>query len=382
MMADTIISIEAFRVAPRWLFVRIETAQGIVGWGEATLEGHTEAVEGALQDLSERLLGRNPNQIEDAWIEGYRGRFYRGGPVLMSAISGVDIALWDIKGKRLGVPVYELLGGAVRDKIAVYGWIGGDKAQDVLEGAKQRKAQGFRAVKMNGTEMIGWLDSPSALDSAVSNIAAVRSLGIDVAVDFHGRVHKAMAKQLAKALEPHRPLFIEEPLLPTQPQEIAQLAKLTSCPIALGERLYTRHDFRPYLEAGAVDIAQPDVAHCGGITELRKIASLVETYDVALAPHCPMGPIALAACLQVDAVTPNFAIQEMSWQIHYNQGADLMTYITNPEVFGVKDGHVRLPNGPGLGVNINEELVRKAALTAKAWRNPLWRDEDGSVREW
>lgn len=379
---DAILSIEAFRVLPRWLFVRIETKQGIVGWGEATLEGHTEAIEGALQALSTSLIGRDPDLIEDFWVESYRARFYRGGPVLLSALSGIDIALWDIKGKRLGVPVYQLLGGAVRDKIAVYSWIGGDHARDVMEGAKQRKEQGFRAVKMNGVEMIGWLDSPSALEKSVANIAEVKALGLDVGVDFHGRVHKAMAKQLAKALEPHHPLFIEEPLLPTQPQEIAQLSKLTSCPIALGERLFTRHDFRPYLEACAIDIAQPDVAHCGGITELRKIASFVETYDVALAPHCPLGPIALAACLQIDAVAHNFVIQEMSWQMHYNKGADLMTYVVDPAVFAVADGYVQVPKGPGLGVQINEELVRSSAVNTVAWRNPVWRGEDGSVREW
>jgi len=376
--------IEVFRVPPRWLFVRVETSDGLVGWGEATLEGHTEAVEGAIQEFRDRFLGWNADNIEDIWQNAYRGGFYRGGPVLMSAISGIDIALWDIKGKKLGVPVWQLLGGKVRDRIRVYGWIGGDQPKDVVEGAMRRKSQGFTAVKMNATDSVDWLD-PSCLASSVARVAQVRELGLDVGVDFHGRVHKAMAKQLAKLLEPHHPLFIEEPLLPTQPKEIADLSKLTSCPIAAGERLYTRHDFRPYFELGALDIAQPDVSHCGGISELRKIASLAEVYDVAIAPHCPLGPIAFAACMQVGIATPNFVIQEMSWEIHYNQGADLLTYAADPAVFAIKDGYIEALKGPGLGIEINEQLVREAAAahqTERPWRNHTWRGADGCLREW
>ncbi|KAI0316369.1 enolase C-terminal domain-like protein [Amylostereum chailletii] len=383
--SSAIAKIEFFRLPPRWLFVRVETTDAIVGWGEATLEGHTEAVEGAMLDLRERFVGWDADAIEDIWQHAYRGRFYRGGPVLMSALSGLDIALWDIKGKKLGVPVWQLLGGKVRDRVRVYGWIGGDKPSDVLDGAKARKEQGFTAVKMNGTESIAWIDSPSALDATVERVKAVRSLGLDVGVDFHGRLHKGMAKQLAKLLEPHRPLFIEEPLLPSQPEEIADLALQVSTPIALGERLFTRADFRPYLERRAIDIAQPDVSHCGGISELNRIAALAEIYDVALAPHCPMGPIALAACMQVGINAPNFVIQEMSWQIHYNQGADLFTYLADPSVFAVKDGHVENLTGPGLGIEINETAVREAAAKhaeERAWRNVAWRGPDGTLREW
>ncbi|TFY53894.1 hypothetical protein EVJ58_g9188 [Rhodofomes roseus] len=259
--------------------------------------------------------------------------------------SGLDIALWDIKGKRLGVPVWQLLGGKVRDRLKVYGWIGGDKPSAVVEGAQGRKEQGFTAVKMNGTEAIGWIDSPEQLQDTVARVRDVRALGLDVGVDFHGRVHKGMAKQLAKLLEPLQPLFIEEPLLASQPLEIADLSKQVSTPIALGERLYSRSDFRPYLEARAIDIAQPDVAHCGGISELHRIASLTETYDVALAPHCPLGPIALAACMQVDIAAPNFCIQELSLQMHYNEGADLLTYLVDPSVFAIKDGYVEALQG-------------------------------------
>ncbi|KAL1695831.1 enolase C-terminal domain-like protein [Schizophyllum commune] len=391
-MVNTITKIEVFRLPPRWVFIRVDTSSGVVGWGEGTLEGHDEAVEGAYADLASRFVGWDADKIEDIWQHAYRGRFYRGGPVLMSALAGLDIALWDIKGKTLGVSVASLLGGAIRDRIRVYGWVGGDKPSDVLEAAKVRKAEGFDAIKMNGTGSVPWLTPPALLLETVENLKAVRSLGLDAGVDFHGRVHKGTAKQLAKALEPYGPLFIEEPLLPTQPLEIADLAKQTTIPIALGERLYSRQDYRPYFEARCVDVAQPDIAHCGGISELRRIAAYAETYDVSVAPHCPLGPLAFAASLQVDAVTVNFAIQEMSWKMHYNSQnmseADLMTYMLNPEVFQVKDGRVDVLQGPGLGIEINEPLVRETAKKYgemkeyKPWRNPTWRGEDGELREW
>ncbi|KAG6887934.1 hypothetical protein C0992_010181 [Termitomyces sp. T32_za158] len=392
MAPSTIVKAEVFRVPPRWVFVRVETSEGIVGWGEGTLEGHTEAIEGAFEDLIERFVGTDADNIQDIWQTAYRGRFYRGGPVLMSALSGLDIALWDIKGKKLGVPVWQLLGGKVRDRVKVYGWIGGDKPDDTHNAALNRKNQGFTAVKMNATSAVAWIDNPSILDDTVARVKGVRSLGIDVGVDFHGRLHKGMAKQLARLLEPQQPLFIEEPLLPTQLEEIADLARAVSTPIALGERLYTRSDFRPYLEKRAIDIAQPDVSHCGGISELHRIAALTETYDVALAPHCPLGPIALAACMQIAISAPNFVIQEMSLNIHYNvspdptYSSDLDTYLVNPDVFKVVDGHVAALDGPGIGIEIQEALVRE--MSAKyvqnhpAWRNPVWRGEDGSLREW
>ncbi|KAG8745801.1 hypothetical protein FRC10_007063 [Ceratobasidium sp. 414] len=356
---SSITNIEIFRVPPRWLFVRVEVADGTVGWGEGTLEGHTEAVEGALTELTERFIGWDADGIEDIWSHAYRARFYRGGEVLMSALSGLDIALWDIKGerKRLGVPVWQLLGGKVRDRCKVYGWIGGDKPSDVITGAKARMEQGFTAVKMNGTESIAWVDSPAVLEATVERVAAVKALGIDVGVDFHGRVHKAMAKQLARRLEQHQPLFIEEPLLQTQPEEIADLSQMTTCPIALGERLMSRWDFRPYLERRAIDIAQPDIAHCGGISELRKIAAMCEVYDVALAPHCPLGPIALAASMQVGITAPNFVIQEMSWQMHYNKGqspaACLNIASTSPQAFAVNNGHVGALTGTSTILTLN-----------------------------
>jgi galactonate dehydratase len=303
--------------------------------------------------------------------------------VFMSALSGLDIALWDLKARKLGVPIYQLLGGKLRDQIKVYAWIGGDRPSDVEAQALARKSQGFTAVKMNATEHLGWLDSPHALDACVERLKTVKALGMDAGVDFHGRVHRPMAKQLAAALAPHRPMFIEEPLLSEHPEAIRALAASTSLPVALGERLYSRWDVKPFLEAACVDVLQPDVCHVGGISELRRIAAAAEAYDVALAPHCPLGPVALAACIQVAAATPNFAIQEMSLGIHYNMdGYDLLTYIKNPEIWKVTEGYVDLMKGPGLGIEVDEELVRKASKDAAAWVSPGFVGPGGEFREW
>ena len=378
-----IVRIETFRVPPRWLFVRVETGDGLVGWGEGSLEGHSEAVEGAYASLRDRFIGADADRIEDMWQVAYRLGFYRGGPVLMSALSGLDQALWDIKGKRLGVPVYQLLGGRVRDRVSVYAWVGGDRPSDVRESAKVRIEQGFKAVKMNATADLDWVSDAKVLDQVAERVAEVKSLGVDVGVDFHGRLHKPMAKQLARVLEPLRPLFIEEPLLSEHPEAIRQLSLLTTIPIAFGERLYSRWDFKPFLEAASIDILQLDVSHAGGISEGRRIAAMAEAYDVALAPHCPLGPLALGACMQLALTTPNFVIQEMPLGIHYNsEGHDLLAYVTNPEVFDIADGMVEANSRPGLGIDINEAFVREVSRDCPPWRNPVWRGPDGSAREW
>lgn len=382
-MPDHIVKIESFPVRPRWLFVRIETAQGAVGWGEATLEGHVESVMGAIDAARDRLIGHDSARIEDAWQLLHRLGFYRGGPVLLSAISGIDQALWDLNARKLGVPLYQLLGGKVRDRIPVYAWIGGDKPHDVAAGAAARKAQGFSAVKMNGTEAIGWLDSYKQIDALVERVGSVRATGMDVGVDFHGRVHKPIARSVLRAIEPLQPLFAEEVVLGEHVKAIEQIAQQTSVPLAMGERLYSRWDFRPFFEGGAIDIAQPDLAHAGGISECRRIAAMAETYDVAFAPHCPIGPLALASCLHVAAATPNFVIQEMSLGIHYNSASeDLTTLMSNPGVFAIANGTVAIPEGPGLGVQINESAVREMARDPHRWRNPAWRGENGELREW
>ena len=381
--SDAIAKIEFFAVRPRWLFVRLETREGAVGWGEATLEGHAEAVMGALDAARDRLIGHDPDRIEDAWQLLYRLGFYRGGPVLLSAIAGIDQALWDIKARKLGVPIYQLLGGRVRDRIAVYAWVGGDRPQDVVAGAAARKQQGFTAVKMNAVEDMGWLESFAQIDALVERIGQVRDCGIEVGVDFHGRMHKPMARAALKAIEPVRPLFAEEVLLGEHLSAIKQVADQTSVPLAMGERQYTRWDFRPLLECGAIDIIQPDISHAGGISETRRIAAMAETYDVGFAPHSPIGPLALAACLHVAATTPNFVIQEMSLGIHYNgPSEDLSTLIKNVEQFSILDGSVAVPDGPGLGVEIDEVAVREAAKVPHRWRSPPWRGPNGELREW
>ncbi|WP_394998432.1 galactonate dehydratase [Sphingomonas sp.] len=379
----TIARIETFLVPPRWLFVRIESADGAVGWGEASLEGHGEAVMGAFEPLRDRFIGHDPDRIEDIWQVAYRGGFYRGGPVLMSALAGFEQALWDLKGHRYGLPAWQMLGGRVRDKVRAYAWIGGDRPDEIGEAAKARRGQGFSAVKMNATAELDWLGTPKLFDAVVERVQAAQAQGVDVGLDFHGRVHRPLAKQLAKALEPLGLLFIEEPLLSENHEGLADIARITSTPIALGERLYSRWDFKPFFESGAVDIIQPDLSHAGGLLECRKIAAMAEAYDIAVAPHCPLGPLALAACLQLAACTPNVAIQEMSLGIHYNTGGhDLLNFITDKEVLSPTDGYLPIPEKSGLGVTIDEAAVREAAREPHRWRNPVWRQKDGSFAEW
>jgi galactonate dehydratase len=374
--------IETFYVPPRWLFVRVEADEGAVGWGEASLEGWAEAVDGAMEALRDRFVGHDPYRIEDVWQIAYRGGFYRGGPVLMSALAGLEQALWDLKGKALGLPAWEMMGGRVRDRVRAYAWIGGDRPNEIGEAAAARREQGFSAVKMNATAELDWIGTPKLFDEVIARVEAAQAQGMDVGLDFHGRVHRPMAKQLAKVLEPLGLLFIEEPLLSENPEGLAQIAHMVSTPIALGERLYSRWDFKPFFEAGAVDIIQPDLSHAGGILECRKIAAMAEAYDVAVAPHCPLGPLALASCLQLAATAPNVAIQEMSLGIHYNVGGDLFTYVADPAPLTPVDGFLPIPAGPGLGVDIDEEKVRAAHAERHGWRNPIWRGRDGSFAEW
>lgn len=381
-----ITNMELFQVAPRWLFLKISTDAGIAGWGEPILEGRASTVRAAVNELKEYLIGKDPLRIEDHFQVLYRGGFYRGGPILMSAISGIEQALWDIKGKYYNAPVHELLGGAVRDKLRVYVWIGGDRPSDVGAQAKKQVAAGFTALKMNGTGELNYIDSYSKIDEAVARMAAAREAvgkDIGIAVDFHGRVHKAMAKILVKELEPFRPMFIEEPVLAEHNEALREIARHTTVPIATGERMYTRWGFKELLQQGYADIIQPDLSHAGGIYECMKIAAMAEAYDVCIAPHCPLGPIALASCFQLDSCTPNFIIQEQSLGIHYNQGSDLLDYLADPAVFGYDGkGHVAIPKGPGLGIEINEDKVREAAAVGHEWHAPVWRNEDGSYAEW
>ncbi|WP_317855588.1 galactonate dehydratase [Chakrabartyella piscis] len=380
-----IVEVNTYLVRPRWGFVEIITDQGYVGWGEGVLEGHADAVQACIQEMKPYLIGQDPSRIEDIWNTIYRAGFYRGGGVLMSAISGIDQALWDIKGKVFSAPVYELMGGKCRDKIKVYSWIGGDRPSDVGAAAKEKMDAGFSAIKMNGTEELQYVDTYEKVDEVLERVAAIReSCGkyFGIAVDFHGRVHKPMVKILAKKLEEFDPLFIEEPVLCEHMELFPEIAACCNVPIATGERMFSRYDFKRLLQIGGVDIIQPDLSHAGGITEVKKIAAMAEAYDVALAPHCPLGPIALSACLQVDATSYNAVFQEQSIGIHYNVGKSVLDYIINKEDFTFKDGYVDMPTKPGLGVEVNKELVIEENKTPHQWKNPVWRHADGSVAEW
>ena len=380
-----ITAVNTYFVRPRWGFVEIITDEGVTGWGEAVLEGHAAAVLSCVQEYKDYLIGFDPCRIEDIHATIYRAGFYRGGGVLMSALSGIDQALWDIKGKVFNAPVYELMGGACRDKMKVYSWIGGDRPSDVGAAAKEKQDAGFKAIKMNATEELQMIDTYDKVDAVLERVAAIREACgkyFGIAIDFHGRVHKPMAKVLAKKLEEFDPMFIEEPVLCENMECFAEIAAACNVPIATGERLFTKYDFKRLLQAGGVDIIQPDLSHAGGITEVKKIAAMAEAYDVALAPHCPLGPIALAACLNVDATSYNAVIQEQSIGIHYNVGKSVLDYVTNQSDFDFVDGFVELPKKPGLGVEVNKELVIEENKTPHNWKNPVWHHADGSVAEW
>ena len=379
-----IVNYELFKVPPRWLFLRIETSDGLVGWGEPLVEGRSRTVRAAVSELMDNyLVHEDPADIEDHWQKMYRSGFFRGGPILMSAIAGIDQALWDIKGKQFGAPVYELLGGRARDRIRVYQWIGGDRPSELADKAEQKIDEGFTAIKMNAVTELRHVDSPTTVEAATERLRVVRERvgpDVDVGVDFHGRVSKSMAKRLVVALEPHDPLFVEEPVLPEHNDALPQIAAHTTIPIATGERMYSRWDFKQILEDGAVDVIQPNLSHAGGITEVTKIAAMAEAYDVALAPLCPLGPISLAACLQVDICSPNAFVQDQSLNVHYDDES-VLNYLTDPGAFEYNDGFIEAPEGAGLGIELDEEYIREHADDTTRWNHPVWRHEDGSIAE-
>lgn len=380
-----ITNIRLFEAPPRWLFLAIDTDAGITGWGEPVIEGRAKTVAAAVEELSDYLIGKNPLNINDLWQTLYRGGFYRGGPILMSAISGIDQALWDIKGKEAGKPVYELLGGKCRDKMKTYSWVGGDDPADESRQMQELLDKGWDTFKLNGCGPLKHIDTNRAVDAVIARVATIRENfgnSIDFGLDFHGRVSAPMAKVLLRELEPYRPLFVEEPVLAEQAEYYSDLNQSTSITLAAGERMYSRFEFKRVLEARGLGILQPDLSHAGGITECMKIAAMAEAYDVALAPHCPLGPIALASCLTVDFVSYNAVIQEQSMGIHYNQDGELLDYVVNKEDFAMTDGFIKPLDTPGLGVVVDEDALKAAAERGHNWKNPLWRHEDGTIAEW
>jgi len=372
-----IVDYDVVEVPPRWQLLRLETADGAVGYGEPVVEGRARTTATAVDELFEEYLhGRDPAHVEKHWQAMYRGGFYRGGPVLSSALSGLDQALWDLKGKQYGAPVYDLLGGKARDRIRLYAHFGGSTPEEMAADAQRRVEEGFSCLKTGPKEEFERIDAPVAVERARERMRATReAVGpeVDVAIDFHGRPSKTMAKRLVTALEEFEPMFYEEPVGPEDGRAFPEVVARTSIPIATGERLFNRWEFEPVLEAG-VDVVQPDLSHAGGITECRKIAALAETYDASLAPHSPLGPVALAASLHVDACSPNALVQEQVV-------LDGPNYLVDDDPFPHEDGWIDLPDGPGLGVEV-DWAAAEAAEEVDAWDAPPVHYDDGSVADW
>jgi len=355
-----------------WLLVKVQTDEGIYGIGECLVD-KAGSIIGAIREFEDYLVGKDPLRIELHWQAMYRGSFWRGGPVINSAISGIEIALWDILGKSLNAPIYQLLGGACRERIRIYDHIGGKTLDELSRSAEKAMKSGVTAVKWSPFGPTKASDSPAVIKSAVAQVKAVREVigdDADLMVDMHGRLSPAMAVIMAEEIAPYRPLFIEEPCLPENADAMARVASKVSVPVATGERLFTRFGFREVLERGAAAIIQPDLSICGGILEAKKIAAMAEAYYVAVAPHNPYGPVLLAASVQLDACIPNFLIQE-----HSSFGEGIFR-----EPLVVEGGYIRLPEGPGLGVELDERRIGSRPF--KPWKMPIWYHEDGSVADW
>ncbi|WP_353185241.1 galactonate dehydratase [Parapedobacter lycopersici] len=366
-----ITKLETFLVKPRWIFLKIHTDVGVVGLGEPLLEGRALTIQTAIKEIEPYLVGKDPRNIVHHWQAIYRHAFYRGGPILTSALSGIDHALWDIKGKLLNVPVWELLGGPTRDRVRIYG-----RASNA-EQMKQRKAEGYTVIKTGVAKEhpADFVENPKFVKHAIDNFASLRDAGgddMDIAIDFHGSIPPQTSKLLIKEMEPYQPYFIEEPCQAQNLDVLAEIARSTHIPIATGERVYTKWGFREVLEKGAASIIQPDLCHAGGITEGRIIAGMAEAYYVPIAPHNPMGPISLAVGLHLAASVPNFLVQE---QVSLGEG-----YLKNPFQLQ-KDGTVLIPRGPGLGIELDEDQL--ADKIGHDWRNPeSYNALDGSVVDW
>lgn len=366
-----ITKLETFLVRPRWLFLKIHTDAGIVGLGEPIVEGRAQTCAAAVQEIAHYLVGKDPRQVVHHWQAIYRHAFYRGGPVLTSALSGIDMALWDIKGKALGVPVYELLGGPTRRKVRVYAHAATPEAMRPL------LARGFTAFKTGVAKRRNarYIETPAAIRYAAERFGELRRVAgddVDIGIDFHGAISPAMAKVLIKALEPHNPMFIEEPINCQNHDIMAEIARGTHLPIATGERVFTKWGFREVLEKKAATILQPDLCHAGGITEVRLIAGMAEAYYATIAPHNPLGPISLAAGIQVAASIPNFLCQE---QVSLGEGILRTPFVVQ------KGGFIDIPTGPGLGIELDENALKNQI--GHEWRNRETYDEDdGSVVDW
>ena len=346
-------AVDCFRT--NWVFVKVYTDEGIDGVGEATLEYKEKALLGAVEHIREYLLGQDPRQIEKHWHAIYRDAYWRGGAVLMSALSAVEMALWDILGKSLGVPVWQLLGGKVRDEVRIYvnGWFAGAREPEEFgEKAKQAAARGVTALKWDPFGKNYRNISNSELEKALRCVAAVREAvgsGVDLLIEGHGRFDLPTSIRIAKELEQFRPMFFEEPVPPDNLEVLKAVRDKSPVAVAAGERLYTRWDYRRMFDLMAADYIQPDVSHAGGIMELKKIAAEAECRYIPFAPHNPSGPVANAASLQLAAACPNFEILEIMY-------SDVVwRKDVTDEKLEYRDGCIRIPDAPGLGIRIDEE---------------------------
>jgi galactonate dehydratase len=357
--------VETFVLKNSWVFVKVSTDAGIAGWGEMLKDDALACAAGA-QEVGRYLVGQDPFRVVYHWQAIHRGAFYRGGPVKTAILSGIDQALWDIKGKAYGVPVYKLLGGPTRDRIRVYGRI----SQETGVNAMKTGPSGL------GRGAIKYVEGPRYVDAVVENFKALRQkfgTGADIAIDFHGAVQPPTALLLIKALEPYQPFFYEEVVQCLNVDVMAELARKTHIPLATGERIFTKWGFREVLEKRAATILQPDVCYAGGITELRLIAGMAEAYYLPIAPHNPQGPCSLAASYQVAASIPNFLIQERGDAEHMDLLAKPLPPVTN--------GHRALPTDPGLGITIDENKLRGQVGEPRPYRT-AYDTDDGSVVDW
>ena len=377
---------ELFAVPPRWLFLKLTTDEGVVGWGEPILEGRTPTVRAAVEDLIENyVIGESPREVERLWYRMYRASHYRGGPVLMSAIAGIDHALWDIRGKAAEKPVYELLSGPVRDRIRVLQWISGDQPEEIAESATKAVEQGYSAVAMMMNIRPSRLEVSECVRRAERRLNAVLdAVGdeVEIAVDFRGRVSLPAVRRLLAMLEEYDLMFVEEPVLPEHNDQLRNVAQTTQLSFATGQRLYSRWDFKAVLDSSNVDLFQPSVAHAGGITEIRKIATMCEPFDVSLIPKCPVGPIAFSVGAHLNMAIQNAGIQEQHDEIFTRGPSQVFSYLRDSDIFTYDDGYLSIPDAPGLGIDVDEDYVRKQANQNAQWRNPIWNHEDGSIANW
>ncbi len=379
-----IAAIEQFFPMPRVRLVKVTTDSGLVGWGETTLEGKARSTSTAVEELGDYLIGKDPLRIQHHWQHIYRSAFFRGGNVLMSALSGLDQALWDLAGKHFGVPVHQLLGGAVRDRIRVYAHWGIDSLTDEGKAAARerldflQKRGGYGAYKSGPGGTWRAHEPPAVIDDFVERAYLMREWvgdGVELAFDFHGKMTPALAVEICQELKGMRPMFVEEPVPQENVEALKQVTDKVTIPIATGERLLTRWGFREVLEKHAAAYIQPDTSHVGGISELVKVANMAEVYYVHIMPHCAIGPVAFSASLQVDAAVPNFLVQE---QIDQGLGGGLLK-----EDWQVKEGHIELPDKPGLGMEIDEDAAeRDCGEYAEELGGEFYYESDGSVADW